>query len=1088
MTRTLLLIASLCLLMGPSLSAQEAGIDFHTDQLVIELSPKGYALFQSAGIDSPELQQAFAAAGVAEAHQRFPFALPPDPREPEQVNILDQLEAKLLPGVNYQRAIATLNASELINYAEPLTIERLFAPYYPNDYDSAAMWNLHRMDAFFGWGVNRGDSNIVIAVIDAGIKYDHPDLIGNVVVNAADPIDNIDNDGNGFVDDYYGWDFGGDGLPLVQDNDPRPPAAANAPQSLYHGTEVTGFAVMQQDNGIGSAGSGGLSRLLPISIANDSLGVLVNGYQAIVYAANRGADVMNLSWGSGAFSSANQEVIDYAVINRDAAVVAAGGNGPTGAIQYLYPASFKGVTAVSILRRNGQLTGSCNCDIDVSAPGSGPTTSINDNYINLGLFFSSWSSPQVAGALGVVRAHFPNYNARQAMEQLRVTADRDVYQQAGNSQWEGLYGTGVVNLFRALTVQSPSIRMDNYTTIDGNNGILQSGDTVELAGTFRNLLQPTSNLQITMQPTGSSVDHVSMLSPTVLVGQINTLSSQSNNANPFRFVVNNNVPENTVLTFRIRYVDGIYDDQQCFTMVVNPTYTDVNTASINTSVNNIGNIGYNDYPNNNQGQGFLVNESQQLFEAGVIMALNHNQTSDNLRLQLGLGSKSNDFVALSQLEINPPGQRTDTEVFANYHDAVSPNPIQVEVRDETYATEDAPNDPFIIKRFILTNNEPLIIDSLHFGMASDWDVGSEPGDDSAAWNAAEELLYAWGDVDQSSNVYVGLKIIEAPGNRHAWSQEVTAFGYSDSAKYAAISSGTDSAPAAGGDLMQALGIGPLEMLPFQSDTIVLALVHGSTEAELIANAQQAVQHYNCLFKSNRLAMELGPDQTACTSLDIDGTTPDAVSYEWNDGVTQPARSITSSGIYELTAFNAEGCAYSDELSVQILPAPEAGATFSDTIIGVGQAPVFFSEDAINATSFTWHTGDGYGFMGANFSHVYQDTGSYVAQLIASNGVCSDTLEQTILVVPASGLQEPSLSAVRVYPNPVRDELQIELPGGGPYTLRLFNTLGSVIATDQQPLLRQNHTRQLDMSSLSAGVYWLEVRTDDARSMFKLIKQ
>ncbi|MFW5659176.1 MAG: T9SS type A sorting domain-containing protein, partial [Bacteroidota bacterium] len=190
----------------------------------------------------------------------------------------------------------------------------------------------------------------------------------------------------------------------------------------------------------------------------------------------------------------------------------------------------------------------------------------------------------------------------------------------------------------------------------------------------------------------------------------------------------------------------------------------------------------------------------------------------------------------------------------------------------------------------------------------------------------------------------------------------------------------------------------------------------------------------------------------------------------------------------LTAFNDEGCGYSDDLNVEILPAPEAVATFSDTVIGVGQAPVFFSEDAINATSFTWHTGDGYGFNGADFSHVYQDTGTYVAQLIASNGVCADTLEQTILVVPTSGLQAPELSALRVHPNPVRDELQIELPGGGPYTLRLFNTLGSVIATDQQPPLRQQHTRQLDMSSLSAGVYWLEVRTDDARSMFKLIKQ
>ena len=92
----------------------------------------------------------------------------------------------------------------------------------------------------------------------------------------------------------------------------------------------------------------------------------------------------------------------------------------------------------------------------------------------------------VAGATALVRSFFPNYTAEQAMQQVRVTADRDIYNLPANQQYVGLYGTGILNMYRALSVQSPAIQLDSYSLTDNNNDILQSGDTVNLTGVFRN--------------------------------------------------------------------------------------------------------------------------------------------------------------------------------------------------------------------------------------------------------------------------------------------------------------------------------------------------------------------------------------------------------------------------------------------------------------------------------------------------------------------------------------------------------------------------------------------------------------------------
>ena len=308
-----------------------------THQLYIKLTDTGFAQFQSSASDGSRLGKVLAAAGVAEVRQRFPNAHPPSGRNPREVNIQTQLAVVLEAGADYRKALTVLNSRpKLIRYAELQPKYSWQAPFVPNDYDSTSMWHLNRVDAPRAWGVTRGDTNTVIAILDNSVQWDHPDLVNRIKFNFDDPIDGIDNDGNGKVDDYNGWDFAGDSVLFDEDNDPI------SSGGFVHGTEVSGFAIADADNGIGVVGTGGLCKFVPTKHSNESTGNSVfRGFDGIVYAANLGVEVINCSWGGGGSSQADQEVIDYAVINNDCAVVAAGGNAPAGTRAKTYPASYR---------------------------------------------------------------------------------------------------------------------------------------------------------------------------------------------------------------------------------------------------------------------------------------------------------------------------------------------------------------------------------------------------------------------------------------------------------------------------------------------------------------------------------------------------------------------------------------------------------------------------------------------------------------------------------------------------------------------------------------------------------------------------
>ncbi len=215
--------------------------------------------------------------------------------------------------------------NDILDYAEPEFVMKTC--FTPNDPNLSNQWFLIKIQAFNAWDVTTGDTNVVIGIVDSGSDLDHPDLASNYKIKWAEyPPNGIDNDNNGKIDDYFGWDFvGANGTP---DNNP------SITTGNKHGSHVSGCASEMTNNGIGGAGVGYKSKLLITKHCkdNDGLeGMLYNCYDGIVYCYQEGAKIINCSWGGSEYSSQAQQIINNAW-NNGCIIVAAAGNNNTSSL------------------------------------------------------------------------------------------------------------------------------------------------------------------------------------------------------------------------------------------------------------------------------------------------------------------------------------------------------------------------------------------------------------------------------------------------------------------------------------------------------------------------------------------------------------------------------------------------------------------------------------------------------------------------------------------------------------------------------------------------------------------------------------
>lgn len=228
----------------------------------------------------------------------------------------------------------------------------------PNDEYYSYQWNLPKIEAPQAWDITIG-GDVVIAILDTGVDLEHPDLDAKIWMNADEcPGNGIDDDGNGYFDDVYGWDFVNDDNDSQDDNG--------------KGTFVAGIAAAETDNEEGVAGVSWGAKIMPVKVLNsDGHGYFSDIVAGICYAADSGARIINMSFASTAYSPLLADAVNYAH-DRGCLLVAMAGDWADEGNPIVYPAALDNVVAVAAtddadVRWPGSEYGPY---VDIAAPGS----------------------------------------------------------------------------------------------------------------------------------------------------------------------------------------------------------------------------------------------------------------------------------------------------------------------------------------------------------------------------------------------------------------------------------------------------------------------------------------------------------------------------------------------------------------------------------------------------------------------------------------------------------------------------------------------------------------------------------------------
>ncbi|MFA5403978.1 MAG: S8 family serine peptidase, partial [Ignavibacteria bacterium] len=270
-------------------------------------------------------------------------------------------------------ALLKNNFSDLIEWVEPSFVYE--SDFTPNDPMIISQWHISKINSFQAWDLNSGDTSIIIGIVDSGTDFDHPDLQANIKTRwSENPTNGVDDDANGYIDDWRGWDFWGN------DNDPSIMPGGNT-----HGSHVSGCASQVTNNGIHGAGIGYKVKLLISKHTDDTNpeSSLYNTDNGITYCYQNGAKVINCSFGSSYYSAYSQTVINNAWANGTIVCASAGNGDANGVGQNWarYPASYDNVVSVAATNSSDIKTTFSNyhSSVDLSAPGQSILSTVYNN-------------------------------------------------------------------------------------------------------------------------------------------------------------------------------------------------------------------------------------------------------------------------------------------------------------------------------------------------------------------------------------------------------------------------------------------------------------------------------------------------------------------------------------------------------------------------------------------------------------------------------------------------------------------------------------------------------------------------------------
>lgn len=600
-----------------------SSLDHDPTRVVIKLKPqtaskkRTTASSADALADVPglgELKPIFAASSPSvRATRSTGTSSATDPAEPD---LQLWVQAEIAPGTDVPQLLESLQQNEAVDVAEPDFLYRLDAPDAQNTLGSvgttsprqlstsaaipdgsadplmATQWHLDAAKVKQAWSYLQGQGlpaggnrDVIIAVIDSGVDYTHPDLAANMWVNGREiPGNGIDDDGNGFVDDVHGVSFIGSSF------DHR----GNPMDDQGHGTHVAGIIAAAANNGIGGVGIAYNCQIMALKAAQYS-GVLssVDIAEAINYAVAQGADVINMSFGGPATSTLIEDAL--AVAFSQAVLVASAGNSgrqtesppATPAPMPNFPASYIYVLGTMAQLQAPNAWGEWLADFsnwdsipnsrieyELMAPGVAIPSTLP------GAQYAAWSgtsmaAPVVSGIAALVRTKFPDkdlYSSRFIMGQLASVGPK----LPGK---EGILYYSSDALQAVASTPEPELTFLDYWIFDGPNiaagnnanGIINAGETIDLAVVIKNRWGKADpvTVKIAAQAPGAvgPSPYITWINDTVDYGAVGSFGEDDNGLIyedglitgvrfPFKFTVSADCPNDYIIPFEVTMTCG----------------------------------------------------------------------------------------------------------------------------------------------------------------------------------------------------------------------------------------------------------------------------------------------------------------------------------------------------------------------------------------------------------------------------------------------------------------------------------------------------------------------------------------------------